>query len=262
MRQKILFTLSFIYISFFSYAQDNYEIQVYGSQTQPKGSAMFELHSNFTFNGEKAIIDGVRPSNHALHETLEITNGITDNFELGFYLFTNYTSQYGYQIIGSHIRPRIMAPLSWHLPVGLSLSTEFGYQSKYYSPDTWSIEIRPIVDKQWKNLYVSFNPTVGVALKGIDQHKAPDFEPNVKVAYQFFKNTDFGFEYYGSVGPINNFEQLPQENHALFLVYDLENNNDWEVNIGPGWGLTPATDGLVFKVLIGRKIKWGHKMNS
>lgn len=262
MRQKILFTLSFIYISFFSYAQDNYEIQVYGSQTQPKGSAMFELHSNFTFNGEKAIIDGVRPSNQALHETLEITNGITDNFELGFYLFTNYTSQYGYQIIGSHIRPRIMAPLSWHLPVGLSLSTEFGYQSKYYSPDTWSIEIRPIVDKQWKNLYVSFNPTVGVALKGIDQHKAPDFEPNVKVAYQFFKNTDFGFEYYGSVGPINNFEQLPQENHALFLVYDLENNNDWEVNIGPGWGLTPATDGLVFKVLIGRKIKWGHKINS
>lgn len=112
MRQKILFTLSFIFISFFSYAQDNYEIQVYGSQTQPKGSAMFELHSNFTFNGEKAIIDGVRPSNHALHETLEITNGITDNFELGFYLFTNYTSQYGYQIIGSHIRPRIMAPLS------------------------------------------------------------------------------------------------------------------------------------------------------
>ena len=84
----------------------------------------------------------------------------------------------------------------------------------------------------------------------------------MKVAYQFFKNTDLGFEYYGSVRPINNFEQLPQENHAVFLDYDLENNPNWEVNIGPGWALTQATDRFVFKVLIGRKIKWGEKRHS
>jgi len=193
---------------------------------------------------------------------LEITQGITDNFELGFYLFTNYTAQYGYRIIGTHIRPRIMAPLSWHLPVGISLSAEIGYQNQYYAADTWNLEIRPIIDKQWNKLYISFNPTIGVSLKGVDQKTAPDFEPNIKADYRFFKNTGLGFEYYGSVGPINNFDKLPQENHALFLAYDLENNNKWELNVAPGWGLTPATDGFVFKVLAGKKINPNHKKSS
>src|SRR3978361_930294 len=64
-------------------AQNNYEIQVYASPTQMKGSTMFELHSNYTFNGSTQIVNGVLPSNHSLHETVEITTGITGIFETG-----------------------------------------------------------------------------------------------------------------------------------------------------------------------------------
>ena len=35
-------------------AQDNYEIQVYGSETVEAGHTMVELHSNFTIDGTKA----------------------------------------------------------------------------------------------------------------------------------------------------------------------------------------------------------------
>jgi len=154
---KHLFTAIFFLAFLTLNAQENYEIQVYGSQTQKKGSTMFELHSNFTFVGEKTTKDGVHPSHHALHETVEITTGITPIFEIGAYLFTAYTPNHGYQIIGTHLRPRIMAPPKWNLPVGLSLSTEIGYQQAQFSSVTWSIEIRPIVDKQWNKWYVSFN---------------------------------------------------------------------------------------------------------
>lgn len=240
-------------------AQDNYEIQVYGSQTQAKRSSIFELHSNYTFSGEKDIVKGVLPSFHSLHETVEITTGITDIFELGFYLFTNYTEGYGYKVIGSHIRPRIMVPQSWHVPVGLSLSVEFGYQNQQYSPDLWNLELRPIIDKQWKNLYVAFNPTLGISLKGVDNNSTPVFEPNIKTSYNFFKKASLGLEYYGSLGAINQFEKSADQEHALFLVYDLVGNNDWELNIGPGLGLTRATDNFVFKILVGRRIKWRDK---
>ncbi len=118
-------------------AQNNYEIQVYASQTQAKGSTMFELHSNYTFDGSTQIVNGVLPSNHSLHETLEITTGITDIFETGVYLFTNYTSGYGYQIVGMHLRPRVMAPANWGIPFGLSLSMEIGYQKPAYADDEW-----------------------------------------------------------------------------------------------------------------------------
>lgn len=257
MKQWLL--AGFILLSFSLSAQDNYEIQVYSSQTQAKNSTIFELHSNFTFAGEKNIVKGVLPSHHALHETLEITHGITHNFELGFYLFTNYTSGYGYKVIGTHIRPRITAPQSWHLPVGLSLSAEIGYQSLDYSPDLWNVEIRPIIDKQWNNFYLSFNPTLGITLAGVEKQTAPKFEPNIKAAYNFFKKASLGLEYYGGLGTLERFEKLHDQSHALFIVYDLVGNNDWELNIGPGWGLTQATDGFVFKILAGRKIQWGKK---
>ncbi len=48
-------------------AQENYEIQVYGSDTVPPRSTMVELHSNFTANGSKTVENGVLPSNHAQH---------------------------------------------------------------------------------------------------------------------------------------------------------------------------------------------------
>lgn len=235
-------------------AQDNYEIQVYSSPTQTKGTTMFELHINYTFNGQKYIKDGVRPSEHALHETLEITQGVSDNFEIGFYFFTNYTSPYGYKYVGSHIRPRVQVPEKWHWPVGVSLSTEFGFQSSDYSDQTWNIEIRPIVDKQINNLYVSFNPTFGIGLnKGADHR--PTFEPNLKGSYSFNK-VALGFEYYGDLGPVTDIPSINQQNHALFLAADLDLDPRWEINFGPGWGLTQATDAFVFKIIIGRRINW------
>ena len=259
MRRIVLVFLSTAFL--YCHAQDNYEIQVYGSQTQVKGSTMFELHSNYTFNGEKNISDGVLPSYHALHETLEVTTGITHNFELGIYLFTAYIPGHGYQVVGSHLRPRIMAPDTWKLPVGLSLSTEIGFQKAAFSANTWSIEVRPIIDKQWHKWYLSFNPTVGISLKSHYNSSTPTFEPNLKVSYALFNNTGLGIEYYGDLGYVNSLEKFPDQSDAIFITYDLLNNAKWEFNFGTGIGLTSATDPFVLKVILGRRITWKTKNN-
>src|ERR1700684_1641945 len=127
------------------HAQGSYEIQVYGSDLVDPGSTMVELHSNFTFQGSKSVIDGMYPTEHQEHETVEITHGFTDWFETGFYVFTSADSRVGWQWVGDHIRPRVAIPESWKWPVGVSLSTEIGYQRAGYSPDTWTLEIRAIV---------------------------------------------------------------------------------------------------------------------
>jgi hypothetical protein len=260
--KKLILTLALFYGSFFVRAQENYEIQVYGSPTMDKGTTMIELHSNFTFKGEKEILKNVRPSYHALHETLEITQGITNNFELGFYLFTNYTPGYGYRVIGTHIRPRISAPEKWKLPVGLSLSAEFGKQSNLYSDEYWSVELRPILDKQINKLYVSFNPTLDFQLKGATKKTAPAFAPNIKIAYAVTSKISLGTEYYGDMGAINHFENGLQQSHTLFIAADLFVNPLWEINFGPGFGLTPATDPLIVKLIIGRHLVPGRHHHS
>ena len=91
-------------------AQDNYEIQVYPSETVEKGHTMVELHSNFTIQGTTTSENGLQPTNHQWHETLEITHGFTDWFEVGFYLFTAVQSGYGWDYVGDNIRPRVMVP--------------------------------------------------------------------------------------------------------------------------------------------------------
>ena len=150
-----LILLSVIFAAPLSRAQDNYEIQVYGSDLVDPGHTMVELHSNFTIDGSKTVVDGVYPTNHAEHETVEITHGVNDWLECGFYIFTSITEGQGWEWVGDHIRPRVAVPKKWHWPVGVSISNEIGYQRRQYSVDTWTWEIRPIVDQKVGRWYWS-----------------------------------------------------------------------------------------------------------
>ena len=239
-------------------AQDNYEIQVYGSESVGKRRVMFETHTNFTFEGTKSVVEGVRPTEHALHETFEITTGLTDWFETGFYIFTAATPGYGWNYVGSHIRPRFTAPEKWHWPVGVSLSTEFGYQRASYSTDTWDWEIRPIVDKQIRHWYLCFNPAVDKSIHGRTAGQGWVFSPNVKIGYDLTKRIQAGIEYYGSLGPVGSFDAFRDQSQQIFSCIDLNLGEKWEFNAGIGVGVTQATDHLIAKVIIGRRFSFGR----
>lgn len=235
-------------------AQDNYEIQVYGADTVEPGATMFEFHTNFTPKGNLGA-GRLQPSNHALHETFEITHGWTSWFETGFYIFTYAHSGYGWQYVGSHIRPRVRAPERWHWPVGVSLSTEFGYQRPRFSVDTWTFELRPIVDRKLGPWYLSFNPTLEKALVGVNAGKRFEFSPNAKVSYDVTKKLAVGLEYYGALGPIANFDPLAEQEQQVFPTVDLDFGPNWEFNAGAGLGMTRSTDRLILKLILGYRFK-------
>lgn len=240
-------------------AQGNYEIQVYGAETVAPKTLMMELHSNFTPEGQKYYIDGVIPTNHQEHETLELTQGITSWSEIGFYVFTSEQNGHGIQWVGDHIRPRVRAPDSWHLPVGLSLSTEIGYQRAAFSPDTWTWEIRPIVDKTLGRWYFAFNPALERTLHGPDVKQGLGFSPGVKVSYDFTREISGGLEYYADYGRIGAFDALHDQQQQIFAVTDLNVSPKWEINIGIGMGSTAATDHVIVKGILGRRFDWSRK---
>jgi len=234
-------------------AQDNYEIQVYGSETVPAGRTMVELHSNYTIEGERQTVDGVFPSYHAFHETLEVTQGITPWFETGLYVFSSIQPGEEWQWVGDHLRPRVRVPEEWHWPVGLSLSTEVGYQRRSFSADTWSWELRPIMDKQWGRWYFSVNPAFEKSLHGRNSSAGWDFAPSVKIGFDLTKLITAGVEYYADLGQIGRFANVSEQQHQLFPTLDLNFSPDWEVNFGVGFGLTRGTDGLLVKLILGRR---------
>jgi hypothetical protein len=234
-------------------AQDNYEIQIYGSETVEKGHTMLELHSNFTLDGSKTIADGVLPTNHVFHETIEITHGWTPWFETGFYFFNTIGSDGRTAYVGSHIRPRVAVPQNWKWPVGVSLSLEFGFQKAQYSANTSTLEIRPIIDKKWGAWYVSVNPTLGQSFNGPDQNIGLVFSPSIKGSYDVSKVVTLGLEYYGGTGPFFNYYPIRLQQHQIFIATDLNFNPEWEFNAGYGFGLTNSTDRSIFKVILGRR---------
>ena len=242
-------------------AQDNYEIQVYGAETVEPHHTMVELHSNLTIEGTKSVVDGVYPTEHQWHETLEITHGFTDWFETGWYIFTSAAPGQGWQWVGDHIRPRVRVPKRWNWPVSVSLSTEIGYQRRVFSADTWTWEIRPIIDNadrkdetngRW---YWSFNPSVDRSFHGPSVSQGLVFSPNFKVGYDITPRIAGGFEYYGSIGPVTGFDPLREQQQQLFPTIDLNLSPNWEFNLGVGVGMTQGTDHLLVKLILGYRFK-------
>ena len=234
-------------------AQDSYEIQVYGSETVPRGETMIELHSNYTFDSNKHSANGVLPNYHAFHETAEMTRGFTPWFETAFYVFTSVQPGHGWEWVGDHVRPRVRVPEDWHWPVGLSLSTEVGYQRRSYSENTWTWELRPILDKQWGPLYLSLNPAFERALHGSASNQGFEFTPSAKISYDVTHAIALGVEYYSALGHLSHFDRFGDQQHQIIPVVDLNLSPKWEFNFGVGVGLNHSTDRLMTKLILGRR---------
>lgn len=242
-----------------AHAQGNYEIQVYGVDTVAPRNTMVELHSNFTADGQRQMIGGVAPTYRAEHETIEITQGINDWAEVGFYIFTDEQSGMGVQWVGDHIRPRVRVPEKWRWPVGLSLSTEVGYQRARFSLDTWTWEIRPILDKTTGRWYFAVNPALERTWHGPDVDQGIGFAPAAKISYDFSRIVSGGLEYYADYGSITNIASLHDQQQQFFPAVDLNVSPNWEINFGVGIGPTAATDHWIVKAIIGRRFSWSHQ---
>ncbi len=237
-------------------AQENYEIQVYAYETVPPHRTMVEWHNNFTIDGSKQTVNGVAPTQHAWHETIEITHGFTSWFETGFYIFTSARSGDGWEWVGDHIRPRFRVPPKWRWPVGVSISNEIGYQRHKFSADTWTWECRPIIDKKMGRWYWSIDPTFDRSFHGPGVNEGVVFSPNFKLSYDVTAKVAAGFEYYGAVGPITGFDPISDQQHQLFPSMDLDLGEKWEFNVGVGVGMTRSTDHLIAKMILGYRFNF------
>jgi hypothetical protein len=248
---QILFLIPFLIGNHQCQAQAEPEIQVYASPTMQKSASLFELHSNYTIEGSQELTDP--KSARYFNLSLEYTHGISSNFELGFYVFTTLKPNGEYQYMGSHIRPRVAVPASWHWPFGASLSVEFGFfRTDVTTPFYWEGEIRPIIDKEFGNLYLALNPNVEFILNGADKHWA--LTPQFKTVYTIKQKFGVGIEYYSSLGNFNSIKSFNEQEHLLGPMIDLYIDPKWEINGGYLFGLTSPSNQQIVKLVIGRRI--------
>jgi hypothetical protein len=249
--KRFLLAVIFLYCNLSVLAQGDNEIQVYASPTIQHQWTIFELHSNYTFRGNKFLSDPA--SARWLNETLEITHGLGKNFELGFYTFTARSPQGDFQYLGNQIRPRVTVPQSWEWALGASLSAEFGFFRPHSdSAFSWQGEVRPIVDKSFGNWYLAFNPNVDFVISG--DAKGVGFSPQFKTVYTIRNMYGVGFEYYASLGNFDDFLPVQHQEHLIGPMIDLYIDPKWEFNAGYLFGLTDGSNQGIFKLLLGYRI--------
>ena len=78
-----------------------------------------------------------------------------------------------------------------------------------------------------------------------------EFAPSAKLSYDLFKLASPGVEYYSTLGTVTRFESWEHQQHTVMPVIDFNLSEDWELNLGLGFGLTKSTDKLLLKLIVG-----------
>src|SRR6516165_1599175 len=220
-------------------ARANDEIQVYNAEIAKIGQWTFQLHNNYAFMGRKEpdFPGGLIP-NHALQGTGEWAYGITDWWEMGFY--TPYAVDQNFT------------------PYSNAVNFEISYAMPQFSDAQWNLEIRPIVGWRKGDYEFIINPIVDM---GFGQNGDSIFAPAARFARNLGENLAVGLEYYTDLGPLRNSPLFNEQQHNLYAVVDFKIGR-FDVNAGVGYGLTPGSDRLMYKMIIGTDLTEGEPSKS
>src|SRR6202051_5066045 len=116
-----------------------------------------------------------------------------------------------------------------------------------FSQSRFGLEIRPIVGVRNADWEFIVNPIVEVSF---GKYGEADFAPAARVARKLAPDTFAGREYYADFRESGNSSRLAEQQHTLFTVTDFK-AGVFDVDFGVGYGLTPASDRLVVKTIIG-----------
>ncbi len=223
------------------------EIQVYNAGIAAVGQFTIEQHLNYTPVGVKTpAFPGALVNNGALNGTPEFAYGVTDWWEVGFYLPFAIKDEIFYSD-GFKLRTLFVSPHADQRDFFYGVNFEFSRETPPFAQTQYAMEIRPIIGIRNSDYEFIVNPIVDI---GFGKYGEADFAPAARVAHKFGQDLYAGFEYYADFGKIGDFLPLEQQQHTLFAVTDFK-LGVFDVDFGVGYGLTPASDRWVVKTIIG-----------
>jgi hypothetical protein len=242
-----------------AHAGDPFEIQVYDGTANGPLVPGIELHLNQWATGNRDATPPEAALHGQFHATLEPSLGLTPFWELGAYLQGAVRTDDGVvDWAGAKLRSKFVTPPTWDAHWRLGVNLEVSYLPATYDHDKWGSEVRPIVAWHDDDWLFALNPILDQPLAGSDASQGPSLAPALKVA-RTVGPVALGIEYYATLGPLSSVLPWKDEQQQIFEVVDLLSIEDFELNAGVGEGLTSASEGVVFKVILGYEFGEGHE---
>jgi hypothetical protein len=238
-----------------AHAQDRFEIQVYDGTADEPGVAGLELHLNDWLTGRRDRHPPEAALHGQFHATLEPSLGILPFWEIGAYVqFAARTDDGVFDWAGVKARSKWVTPPHWDRHARLGLNLEVSYVPSTYDMNRWGMELRPIVAWQNSDWLFALNPILEQALASPGAASGPLLSPALKVA-RSVGPVALGFEYFASIGPLASPMPLRAQDHEVFEVVDVTSWERFELNLGVGEGLTPASAGITVKAIFGVELE-------
>ncbi len=239
------------------FAQDPFEIHVLEYEDLRPGEFIAEVHTNYIAEGTTAAQGPAAASQNQIHQTYELTGAVIPEFSFGIMQLNARLPGGPLQAAGWRLVPHLYAPRKWRLPVLLGVTAEFSFEKVLPGASTRTVEILPILEKQFGRWKADLNPTVGKVLSGYSQHRGWDFGLAARVGYERMRRFTPSLEYYSDWGELPVVQPKHDQVHQIVPGGDLQLMKNVTWNLGIGIGLTPSGDRLFYKSRL--EVSWGGK---
>jgi hypothetical protein len=223
------------------------EIQLYNAEIAELGQWTIQHHFNYAFSGRKEpdFPGGLVP-NHALNATPEFAYGLTDWFELGWYVPWAIDENGRFLSNAFKFRTLFVTPNANKRDFFYGLNFEFDATTPPFSETRFAMEIRPIIG--WRNPQWEFivNPIFDL---GFGTPGDVDFLPAARLARTFSEDFALALEYYTDLGRPGAFPSFNEQSHQIYGVVDFK-IGPVDVDFGLGYGLTPGSDRFMAKTIL------------
>lgn len=245
MNRRLMIALSFLVLLSLRPDAQARDFKVYGYSTPKAGELEFAYWLDDFIQSEK--------NDNLLRHTFEAEYGVTDRWTIAAYLDFEDPKDTGLKYVqfrSVFLRYRLFNPGERFFDPAIYL--------EYYIPRQGErseehLETRLIFQKRIGEVDLRLNPIFDKkltcpAVDPCEEIEGMEFEYGASGYVEVSRKVEVGVEIYGDMGEIGNFKSPEAQRHYLFPSFNAQ-IRAITVNAGIGFGLTKASDDLIFKAI-------------
>jgi len=217
-----------------------FELEVHPATTEGAGQHELESLTSFVANGRNAEEE----THHLLRTSLEYNYGLTDKIDVAAYLDLEKPNGEDLEYAGSRFRARgaLWDKGRFPLDLGWYLEAEVPYHTK----SNLELEFRPLVSRDLGRFSVDLNPAFELPTVS-EERRTLEFNYAARVYYRLSRRFQPALEFFGGIGQIRDVDASRGQQHYIFPSLYGEVTRGVKFVVGPGFGLTPASDQVIVK---------------
>jgi len=217
-----------------------FELEVYPATTEGAGQHEIESLTSFVANGRNAEEE----THHLFRTSLEYNYGLTDKIDVAAYTDLEKSNGDELEYAGSRFRARgaLWDKGRFPLDIGWYLEAEVPHREK----SDLELEFRTLVSRDLGRFSVDLNPAFELPTVS-EERRTLEFNYAARAYYRLSRRLQPAIEFFGGIGQIRDVDASREQQHYVFPSLYGEVTRGVKFVVGPGFGLTHASDQVIVK---------------